>query len=180
MTTSTHTRQITDKQDMFIRTLLDGRVVTAEHRVRLEDRLANRDMTTREASATINWLTAQPRIPATPTNTAQTGTPVTEPGIYERDGAVYRVKAARDTGNLYATVLVEIGGERVTEAGTFINAEYQYAPGVVRTLTAEDRMDTERAEALTIRYGMCVNCARHLKDAKSVQRGMGPVCAGKV
>lgn len=102
-----------------------------------------------------------------------------EEGVYERDGVVYVVKRARESGNLYAKQIVEIGGERLTEAGTVINAEFQYAPGVIRTLGVEHKMDLERAKALTIRYGFCIACGRHLKAAQSVEAGIGPVCRGK-
>lgn len=177
--TTTTANPVTDKQAAFIRSLLDGRTVDADTRAHIEAGIADRTMDRRDASAFIDYLKCQPRAVVPAQRNGEAPAPIT-PGIYEKDGVVYRIKEARESGNLYATVLVEIGGQRVTEAGTFINAEYQYAPGAIRTLTAADRMNAEQAEALTVRYGMCVVCARHLKDAKSVQRGMGPVCAGRV
>lgn len=114
-----------------------------------------------------------------PERPARTGAEPAEEGVYERDDVVYVVKRARESGNLYAKRIVEIGGERLTEAGTVINAEFEYAPGVIRALSAEDKMTFERAKALTIRYGFCVACGRHLKAAKSVTDGIGPICRKK-
>lgn len=133
------------------------------------------DLDRRGASAAIDGLMALPRAarPDAPSSAA------VDAGVYERDGVVYVVKAARESGNLYAKRIVEIGGERLTEAGTVINAEFEYAPGVIRTLGPEHKMDYERAKALTIRYGFCIACGRHLKAAKSVDVGIGPVCRTK-
>lgn len=39
-----------------------------------------------------------------------------------------------------------------------------------------DQMNVERAKELMIRYGRCIVCGRFLKVAKSVERGIGPVC----
>jgi hypothetical protein len=114
----------------------------------------------------------RPDVPA-PTTAA------VEEGVYERDGVVYVVKRARESGNLYAKRIVEIGGERLTEAGTVINAEFEYAPGAIRNLGPEHKMPLDRAKALTIRYGFCIACGRHLKAAQSVEQGIGPICRGK-
>jgi hypothetical protein len=132
--------------------------------------------TRRDASAAIDGLKNMPRADRA---AERTGSEPVEEGVYERDDVVYVVKRARESGNLYAKRIVEIGGERLTEAGTVINAEFEYAPGVIRSLSAEDKMSIERAKALTIRYGFCIACGRHLKAAKSVDEGIGPVCRTK-
>lgn len=134
-------------------------------------------VTRREASDAIDALMALPRADRPAPVAAEDA--AVEEGVYEKDGIVYVVKRARQSGNLYAKQIVEIGGERLTEAGTVINAEFEYAPGVIRTLSRDDKMDLDRAKALTIRYGFCVACGRHLKAAQSVEQGIGPVCRGK-
>lgn len=101
---------------------------------------------------------------------------VTEPGVYEKDGEVFVVKPTRDKQRLYAKRLVEIGGHRLTEAGDVVEIEFEYAKGVIYALSPEDKMPLDRAKALTIRYGRCIVCGLPLKDAKSVERGIGPVC----
>jgi hypothetical protein len=37
-------------------------------------------------------------------------------------------------------------------------------------------MPKARAIEFTTRYGKCIVCGRHLKAAKSVEAGIGPVC----
>lgn len=99
------------------------------------------------------------------------------PGVYEVDRVVYVVKPNRTKTAVYAKRLVEIGGRRLTEAGEVANIEFVYAPGAVKLIRPEHRMTTERARTLTLVYGRCLNCGRHLKAAESVERGIGPVCA---
>ena len=101
--------------------------------------------------------------------------PVTEPGIYERDGEFFKVQRSRSSGNLYAKRAVE-STRRLTEAGEVVEFDFVYAPGAVARLAASDRMNEERARELAIRYGSCINCGRTLKRAESVERGIGPVC----
>lgn len=99
-----------------------------------------------------------------------------QPGVYERNGEVFVVKPNREGTRVYAKRLVEITGQRLTEAGSKIPIEFEYAPGAVFALRIEHRMPVDRARELTIRYGRCLNCGRVLKDADSVERGIGPVC----
>lgn len=95
--------------------------------------------------------------------------PVTEPGMYRQDGVVYRVKVARGSGNLYAMRYVPEGGER-----------FVYAPGMVRRLSATDRLTLDEAKALGHEFGQCCVCGAELSDPKSVAAGIGPVCAKRV
>lgn len=95
--------------------------------------------------------------------------PVTEAGMYRQDGVVYRVKVARGSGNLYAMRYVPEGGER-----------FVYAPGMVRRLSATDRLSLDEAKALGHEYGQCCVCGAELTDPKSVEAGIGPVCAKRV
>lgn len=100
-----------------------------------------------------------------------------DPGVYEVDGTVYVVKPNRQRTRLYAKRLVEINAERATEAGERVQIEFEYAPGAIYQIRPEHRMCITRAKALTIRYGRCICCGRHLRAAGSVERGIGPVCA---
>jgi hypothetical protein len=97
--------------------------------------------------------------------------PVTEIGMYERDGVLYRVKKS-GTGNLYAMRFVPTGATK--------SERYEYAKGVIRALSAHDRMTVERCAELGVAYSVCVICGADLSDPKSVARGMGPTCAKKV
>lgn len=99
------------------------------------------------------------------------------PGVYEVNGEIFNVKFNRAKTNLYAQRLVERPNvERLTEADTVVHIEFEYAPGVVRRLRPHHKMSIERARELTIRYGRCLACGRRLKNAESVERGIGPVC----
>lgn len=99
------------------------------------------------------------------------------PGVYEIDGQIYVVKYNRSKTNLYAKKLVELNGDyRTTEAGARVDFEFEYAKGAVYDLKLSDRMPLERAKELITLYGKCINCSRHLKAAKSVENGIGPVC----
>lgn len=108
---------------------------------------------------------------------------VTEPGVYKHDGQVFIVKATRDTAKLdaserrmYAKRLVEINAQRATEAGERVQIEFEYDKGAIYSIDPADRMPLDEAKQLTIRYGRCIVCGRHLKAAESVERGIGPVC----
>ncbi len=77
---------------------------------------------------------------------------------------------------LYAKRLVEIRGERLTEADTVVRIEFEYEAGAIYRIREEHRMSLEKGKELTIRYGRCLCCNRALKAAASVERGIGPIC----
>lgn len=107
--------------------------------------------------------------------TRRTG--INQPGVYEMpSGEIYVVKFNRPQTRLYAKRLVEIASDRLTEAGTTANIEFEYEAGAIFRLAPEMKMPLDRAKQLTIRYGRCIVCGRHLKKAESVERGIGPVC----
>jgi len=98
-----------------------------------------------------------------------------QPGAYRRNGEVFVVVLNRDKTNLYCKRIQEIGGRRLTEANTVVKFDYVYAPGVKSKLKPEHRLTWEEAKPLVVRYGMCL-FGHPLKDAKSVELGIGPVC----
>ena len=129
-------------------------------------------MTMQGASAMIERLLAQRN------SQPRASAPELATGVYETaDGAIFVVKPNRERSRMYAKQLVEIGGVRATESGERVNIEFEYAPGAIFRLTPDMKMPMNRARELTIRYGRCIVCGRHLKDAESVERGIGPVCA---
>jgi hypothetical protein len=99
------------------------------------------------------------------------------PGVYEVDGQVYVVRPTKDKQRTYAMRLVEVSGSRLTEgeAGK-IQIDFEYDKGAIFKIKPEHRMPFERAKELTILYSRCIVCGRHLKDNKSVEQGIGPVC----
>ena len=96
--------------------------------------------------------------------------PVTEQGVYERDGIVYRVKRSQ-AGRLYASRYNPEGarGDR-----------FVYASGAVYRLSADDRISLERAKELGAQWSQCCVCGRDLSATESVEAGIGPVCAGRI
>lgn len=97
--------------------------------------------------------------------------PMTD-GMFRKDGVIFKVqKAIHGSGNLYAKMLVVDGpGE----------GHFEYAPGAIRTLTLADKMSREEAAEFGRLYGICVVCGTALTDERSIEAGIGPVCAKRV
>ncbi|MCU0505458.1 MAG: DUF6011 domain-containing protein [Chloroflexi bacterium] len=93
-------------------------------------------------------------------------------GWYKVGDDIYKVqKAVHGSGRLYAKRLdVPVPG---------IKGEWVYAPGVVNTLTVEQRLTEEQAREFGRLYGVCCCCGAVLTDEDSIENGIGPVCASK-
>ena len=168
----------TARQAAFIERLVAERTGTTnpEHAAQLDvARLVlagELALDTRGASALIDVLMAIPRPrpeqqaerPAAPR-----GARITAPGMFRRssDGVIFKVQAARGTGNLYAKRLLDGGG-------------FDYESGAIRTLTEDDRLTLDQAQAYGKATGMCCVCGTTLTDPKSIAAGIGPVCAGRL
>jgi hypothetical protein len=195
-----------EKQVELITRLLGEKVIPeacAPNVARLQERLkvgqvsGGRDG---EASQVITWLFTLPRQQA-----PGSADPVTEVGLYERGGRVYKVQRSKTSGNLYAKVLditevpqeceghestgsEESDGEDMGQTvycdGTCRpakkKAKYEYAPGAFRVLDASAKIGLERANELSLQVGACMVCGRTLTAKESVARGIGPICAGRV
>lgn len=135
-------------------------------------------MTKREASEIIDALFKCPRKGAP----VRVGSGPVE-GMHFIDGQVIKVqRAVHGSGNLYAKVLVILVPAELAEDGTVLTpaeAKFEYAPGVVNRTSTETLMTREDGAKFGRLYGMCVKCAATLTDEESIERGMGPVCAGK-
>jgi hypothetical protein len=154
---SMKTDQVTSKQLSFIESL-DGDVVHAYK------------LTRGAASEYINELLDAKR--------SQKPEAIAEltAGVYEVEGTVYVVKPNQQKTRLYAKRLVEINAQRSVETGERVRIEFEYEAGAIYKIKPEHKMELEKAKQLTIRYGRCIVCGAQLKDAKSVERGIGPVC----
>lgn len=102
---------------------------------------------------------------------------VVEPGMYQLpSGDIFKVQKSRQ-GHPYAKQLRPIGGQRLLEvSGERVHFEFVYAPGAVQAIQPEHAMSLEAAIAFGIKYGVCCVCGAFLKDAESVEQGIGPVC----
>lgn len=100
---------------------------------------------------------------------------VVSAGIYTVGDAVYRVEPSKTSGNLYAKRLMEGVSSSdwgwSYERGAIFAIATAVATGVGRRLTQAEAADYGK---LT---GRCVCCGRLLTDSKSVELGIGPVCA---
>lgn len=116
----------------------------------------------------------------TTTEPVVTRTPVTEAGMYRKGETIFKVqKAVHGSGHLYAKRLHVLPSDRAVR-GEWVKATFEYAPGALKTLAAEDRLTLEEAKTYGALYGTCIVCGRTLTDEKSIAAGIGPVCASKV
>lgn len=95
--------------------------------------------------------------------TVEPAHPVTEPGIYFKDGDYYKVVPNQAGTRLYAKV--------------WNGHEWVYDSGAIYNLYAEQRVTAEQAARFGKVTGACVFCSRLLTDERSVSAGYGPVCA---
>lgn len=118
----------------------------------------------------IKALLAAPKVAS-----AKSVVKVTEDGIYLLDYTVYKVqKAVHGSGNLYAKVLVVTSVEDGKKKGHF-----DYAPGAIKNLMPQMKMDYDQAVEFGALYGVCCNCGRTLTADESIAAGIGPYCAKK-
>lgn len=94
--------------------------------------------------------------------------PVTLPGMYTKNGQVFRVKSSK-AGYLYAQLVTMFDGKPT----------YTFSQGTIKTLCADDKMTIEAAEAYSLKIGHCCCCGKELTNLKSVALGIGPVCRKK-
>ena len=162
MTTTLTGRPATDKQAAFLRKLIAERnAVTDPFFTTTAEALSNGTLTTAQASDAIDRLLAMPR-------NASTAAAELEAGIYLLGDKVVKVqRAVHGSGNMYAKVLDPSTGK------------FDYTPGLIRELTADQRMTLEQARQYGAIYGVCCNCGRTLTNEDSIEAGIGPVCASR-
>lgn len=103
---------------------------------------------------------------------------VTE-GMYRVGEDIYKVQKSRQSGMLYAKLMTELEYPRTDKRGNVITHEFEYAPGAMRKIKAEHRMTLQEAAQFGKETGTCCNCGRTLTKQESIDRGIGPICAGK-
>jgi len=96
--------------------------------------------------------------------------PVVEVGYYATEKDTFFVTQSKSTGKSYAKKwAVKYGMKKAT---------WVYAPGVIYSLAGQTPMTLEQAKAFGHSHGYCIRCGAQLTDPKSVEAGIGPVCAG--
>lgn len=103
---------------------------------------------------------------------------IEDAGVYVMpDGAIVKVKANQAKTRTYAMRWTEMRVNRLNGEDDTVHGEYVYEAGLVQQVAEQGRkMSLDEAKAFVLRYGQCARCNRHLKDAKSVEQGIGPVC----
>ncbi|TAK82629.1 MAG: hypothetical protein EPO09_21540 [Aquabacterium sp.] len=101
--------------------------------------------------------------------------PVTEPGMYRRDGRVYKVKFSGN-GRLYAEVNTPLVTPVMMANGKQRMHKFVYDRGAIMRLSASDRMTVEDAENWSADNGACCRCGITL----TASIGIGPVCRKKI
>lgn len=135
-------------------------------------------MEKREVSKLIDDLKLMPDLP-------KPGV-VTQDGMYRNPatGEIFKVqRAVHGSGNLYAKLLVVDQAWERAEDGTVLvqgEAHFEYAPGAMRELRADWRLTLAEAKEFGALYGSCCRCGKTLTDEKSIEAGIGPVCASKI
>lgn len=95
-----------------------------------------------------------------------------EAGMYRTDGEIFKVQlAVHGSGRPYAKLLTLHHGEKAT---------FEYIPGAINRIRPEHRMTLEQAKEFGAIYGVCCNCGATLTDERSIEAGIGPVCAGRI
>ena len=151
-------RPASEKQIEFIKSLAASKGVEVD----------TENMGAKQASAKIDELKTLADAP----KTKVANRPELEDGMYQTGDDIFKVQhAVNGSGRQYAKKLVNYGNN---EFG------FEFAPGMVGKLKAENRMTREQAEEFGKLYGTCCVCGRTLTDEKSIERGVGPVCNGKV
>lgn len=153
-------------QVKFINTLLAEREVDAIVKDIVSSLIANGAMPKSNASQFIEQLLTYPKVKVEMVDLA--------PGYYTLDEKVYKVQVSKSSGKPYAKVLVlpTVQGKKGT---------WDYAPGAYVKLASQGAVAVtlEQAKDHGHNHGWCMICGAHLTDPKSVDAGIGPVCASK-
>jgi hypothetical protein len=114
----------------------------------------------------------QPVLDASIVPEAPAARPLVGEGYYLMNDHVYNVARSRSSQRLYARRLVLVGYGR--------RARWLYERGAYFNLTDEMSLTVEQAARLGHLHGVCMICGRTLTDPESVERGIGPVCYGRL
>jgi len=161
----------TEKQVAFLKTLMVEREVDPKYvegaTLRIESGILGR----KDASKYIEIFLAAPKVPKPKTSYVDppAGMHKNSEGEYVK---VYTTRNGYTVAKVLVGTVVDGPGEK-TMAWTF---EYAGKRGL-KGLSEATKLSWEEAKAFGKTYGICVNCAAHLTDERSIYAGYGPVCA---
>ncbi|HEY6020994.1 MAG TPA: DUF6011 domain-containing protein [Candidatus Paceibacterota bacterium] len=163
---------ITPKQRDFIATLVRDRDVDIDYDID--------GLTAKQASALIDMLKKAPYRAAKNPGQRYAGNSAVKPssnlhavdaGIYVVDDTVYKVQVSKSTGRPYALRLV---------INAYGSADFVFESGLIKLIRPEHRISIEDAAEFGVRFGVCCQCGRTLTNPESIERGIGPICLGKL
>lgn len=158
-----------ERQVSYLLSLIEGREWPESLPITRDDasqRIYEGTMDRRTASSLIDALRVAPKIATKVVGDLSEG-------MYRTgDGTMYRVQRSRESGRLYA--------KRMDWDLTTGKPHFEYDKGAIYALTSADRMSVEDARAWGVETGICCVCGAFLTDAKSVERGIGPICEGRI
>lgn len=141
-----------------------------------------------KASELIDWCLKQkesiPPAPKAEPVYKDAGLAVTE-GIWlthtnTDDPKVWKIQVAHHgSGNLYGKLLTNTGQGKSGWQFVYESGVVGLVAGHLRSGTGE-KLTPEKAAAFGHLYGVCCVCGATLTDEDSIERGIGPVCAGKI
>jgi hypothetical protein len=141
---------------------------------RMMDVLGGKFVTKGEASDTISWLFSLSSRPQA--SKGEETQKEAQAGYYVDGDDVFVVVISKRSGHPYAKQLTV---SRNAD-GSVRHVSWEYAPRVAYRLASMAPLTVEEAGRLGHLYGHCIICCAALTDPKSVERGIGPVCAKKV
>jgi hypothetical protein len=123
---------------------------------------------------------APQRPPASPMGSGGTASP--DDGWYVVDGEPFKVQWNREHTRKYAKRLVRGDRRGDRDAGSDLAAgSWEYVPGGLAIVAHKgQRMTIEDAERYGKLYGVCAVCGRTLTFEGSIERGIGPICYGRI
>ena len=170
---------MTDKQQAFIRRLLDERDIPDELETRLLDRLDGDPIPVNQASDIIDWLLKQPykEQPVRTDGLDLTGVPE---GRYAVGDRFFKIDAP-EAGKWAGWVFVKEGSQykEPTRFGSQRPGNTYYGEHADLLATVVDN-PVAAAQEYGRQTGNCAVCGRSLEDDVSVARGVGPVCWGRI
>jgi hypothetical protein len=176
----------TPKMTKYVTDLIAQREIPLGVAVEAEDKTARDALTFDEAHRFIDAYKDAPRKAPAERASLAVGVGATKDGMYRNPdtGEIYKAQFARanGSGGLYAKRLViESEPERDDDGKILVPAvmEFEYVSGLIREIKPEWRMTLEEASEWGALYGRCLRCSRTLTAEESIERAMGPICAGK-
>lgn len=106
---------------------------------------------------------------------------ITQDGMYRNPETdeIWKVQVAvHGSGQLYAKKLIKLDTPKIKRSKEYSH-DFQYIPGGIKTLRPEWRMSLAEAQEFGRLYGCCIRCGAVLTAEESIERAMGPICAGK-